>query len=145
MRFKHYGDSLQSGKLGLQDLTASDFTAAGGLDLGLSARLSSERLMMSMSAMRLNPFLFATVAGRVTRRTIIAAKSLLTRQLWRVSKMPYTREFYSVNEASKPAEKRVHHNNSLCPAGRDIPQHERRYGSPYRLCKDCAELNRLGR
>lgn len=54
--------------------------------------------------------------------------------------------FYSINEASKPAEKRVHHNNNACPPGRDIPQHERRSGTGgYRLCNDCENLNRQGR
>jgi hypothetical protein len=55
-------------------------------------------------------------------------------------------EFYSVNEVKKPAADRVYHNNSACAPGRDIPPSERRPGNGgYRLCKDCAELNRLGR
>jgi hypothetical protein len=46
--------------------------------------------------------------------------------------------FYSINEASKPAANRVHHNDNTCPPGRDIPQHERRAGTGgYRLCLDC--------
>ena len=50
-------------------------------------------------------------------------------------------EFYSVNEAKKPEDKRVHHNNSSCGPGKEIPQHERRSGTGgYRLCKDCKEL-----
>ena len=54
--------------------------------------------------------------------------------------------FYSVNEASKPAAQRVHHNNNTCPPGRDIPSHERRPGTgSYRLCHDCAERNRQGK
>lgn len=54
--------------------------------------------------------------------------------------------FYSVNEASKPANLRVHHNNGACPPGRDIPQWERRVGAGgYRLCDDCARLNQQGR
>ncbi len=54
-------------------------------------------------------------------------------------------DFYSVNEANKPAGNRVYHNNSTCPPGRDIPQHERRTGTNgYRLCQDCSERNRLG-
>jgi hypothetical protein len=60
--------------------------------------------------------------------------------------MPATPAFYSVNEAKKPAQNRVHHNNSACPPGRDIPQNERRSGTGnYRLCEDCARLNREGR
>ena len=31
--------------------------------------------------------------------------------------MPPTAAFYSINEAIKPALKRVHHNNSACPPG----------------------------
>jgi hypothetical protein len=55
-------------------------------------------------------------------------------------------EFYSINEASKPADKRVHHNNDACPPGRDIPANERRSGTGgYRLCNDCANLNAQGR
>ncbi len=60
--------------------------------------------------------------------------------------MPKVPEFYSVNEATKPSANRVHHNNSACPPGRDIPQHERRQGTGnYRLCDDCDRLNRQGR
>jgi hypothetical protein len=55
-------------------------------------------------------------------------------------------DFYSVNEAHKPAANRVYHNNGACPPGRDIPAHERKAGTnSYRLCHDCAELNRQGR
>ena len=57
--------------------------------------------------------------------------------------MPYTAPFYSVNEATKLATNRVHHDNSACAPGRDIPQHERRSGTGgYRLCKDCEEKNK---
>lgn len=60
--------------------------------------------------------------------------------------MPSTAPFHSVNEEKKPAERRVHHNNSACAPGRDIPQHERRSGTGgYRLCEDCARLNKEGR
>jgi len=46
--------------------------------------------------------------------------------------------FYSINEATKPPNKRVHHNDDTCPPGRDIPQSERRQGTGgYRLCEDC--------
>ncbi len=56
--------------------------------------------------------------------------------------MPSTPEFYSINEANKPPANRVHHNNSACPPGRDIPQNERRQGmGGYRLCDDCKQLN----
>ena len=37
--------------------------------------------------------------------------------------------FYSINEVLKPVGNRVHHNNSACPPGRDIPQSERRAGT----------------
>jgi len=60
--------------------------------------------------------------------------------------MPSTAQFYSINEVSKPVGKRVHHDNSACPPGRDIPLNERRTGTGnYRLCDDCANLNRQGR
>ena len=59
--------------------------------------------------------------------------------------MPRVSDFYSVNEAAKPAANRVHHNNSLCPSGRDIPAGERRLGHPYRLCEHCERLAREGR
>jgi hypothetical protein len=60
--------------------------------------------------------------------------------------MPYTPAFYSINEAKKQANHRVHHNNSVCPPGRDIPTWERLAGTGgYRLCEDCDRLNRQGR
>jgi hypothetical protein len=60
--------------------------------------------------------------------------------------MPRVSEFYSVNEAQKLPSRRVHHNNSACPPGRDIPNWERRAGTGnYRLCDDCDRLNRQGR
>jgi hypothetical protein len=56
--------------------------------------------------------------------------------------MPKVPEFYSVKEATKPAHSRVHHNNSSCPSGRDIPQNERRTGTGgYRLCDDCKKYS----
>jgi hypothetical protein len=60
--------------------------------------------------------------------------------------MPKVTAFYSVNEAAKPAAIRVHHGNSACPLGRDIPANERRDGTgAYRLCDDCKRLNDQGR
>jgi hypothetical protein len=60
--------------------------------------------------------------------------------------MPRTAAFYSINEADKPANRRVHHDNSACPPGRDIPLNERRQGTGnYRLCQDCQNLNNQGR
>jgi hypothetical protein len=60
--------------------------------------------------------------------------------------MPSCSEFYSVNEKDKPAADRVHHNNSACVPGHDIPRHEQRVGKGgYRLCDDCAKLNKLGK
>ncbi len=59
--------------------------------------------------------------------------------------MPSTPAFYSVNEVKKPFDRRVHHNNSACPSGRDIPQQERRLGTGgYRLCLDCHNLTAKG-
>jgi hypothetical protein len=56
--------------------------------------------------------------------------------------MPSTPAFYSVNEDKKPQANRVHHDNSACVPGRDIPQNERRQGTnSYRLCDDCKRLN----
>jgi hypothetical protein len=60
--------------------------------------------------------------------------------------MPKVADFYSINEAKKPADKRVYHNNGACIPGRDIPAHERRSGTGnYRLCDDCGRLNRDGK
>ena len=56
--------------------------------------------------------------------------------------MPTTANFYSINEARKPASDRVYHNNSACRLGQDIPQSERRNGTNgYRLCDHCNTLN----
>ncbi len=50
--------------------------------------------------------------------------------------------FYSINEVKKPPEKRVHHDNTSCAAGRDIPESERRTGTGgYRLCERCQQLD----
>ena len=60
--------------------------------------------------------------------------------------MPIVPAFYSVNELKKLPAHRVHHNNSLCAPGRDIPASERRPGTGgYRLCDDCGDLNREGK
>jgi hypothetical protein len=61
--------------------------------------------------------------------------------------MPGTAAFYSVNEAKKPAAKRVHHDNSACGPGKDIPFADKRYGKgpigdEYRLCEDCETINK---
>ncbi len=59
--------------------------------------------------------------------------------------MPKVPVFYSVNEAKKPPDKRVHHNNSACVPGRDIPQNDRLPGmGGYRLCDDCMKANKQG-
>ncbi len=59
--------------------------------------------------------------------------------------MPSTSAFFSINEITKPADKRVYHDNSACPPGRDIPAHERRPGmGGYRLSHDCEERNKKG-
>lgn len=55
--------------------------------------------------------------------------------------MPGIAEFHSINESTKRLEERVHHNNSTCPAGRGVPQDERRSGTAgHRLCDDCRKL-----
>jgi hypothetical protein len=60
--------------------------------------------------------------------------------------MPKVADFYSINEAKKPAGSRVYHDNGACPSGRDIPLNERRFGTAgYRLCDDCRRLNEQGR
>jgi len=47
-------------------------------------------------------------------------------------------DYYSINEAKKPKDKQVYHDNDQCIAGRDIPQNERRPGrGGYRHCNDC--------
>jgi hypothetical protein len=60
--------------------------------------------------------------------------------------MPSVAAFYSVNEVKKLPEKRVHHNNSACPSGSDIPQNERKPGTGgHRVCLRCQQLNSAGR
>jgi hypothetical protein len=60
--------------------------------------------------------------------------------------MSQVQPFHSVNEIKKPQAQRVHHNNNVCPPGRDIPQWERQAGTgSYRLCDDCQKYNREGR
>jgi hypothetical protein len=50
--------------------------------------------------------------------------------------------FHSVQQAKRPAENRVHHDNDRCFSGRDIPQHDRREGAEgYRLCVECTRLD----
>ena len=57
--------------------------------------------------------------------------------------MPYTKEFCSINEINKPVEKRVHHNNSACGPGREIPGKEKKFGTGgYCLCEDCEKVNK---
>jgi hypothetical protein len=60
--------------------------------------------------------------------------------------MTATAKFHSINEVKKPPANRVHHDNSACVPGRDIPQNERRSGDGgYRLCDDCIRLNKEGK
>jgi hypothetical protein len=62
--------------------------------------------------------------------------ALLYRMVERKNKMK--KLYYSINETKKPADNRVHHNDTDCRVGRDIPDNERRDGDGgYRLCKDC--------
>jgi len=54
--------------------------------------------------------------------------------------MSHVASFHSINESKKPAANRVHHNNSACAPGRDIPQNERKSGDGgYPLCQVCKE------
>jgi hypothetical protein len=60
--------------------------------------------------------------------------------------MPPVPAFYSINETRKQPAQRVYHDNSECPAGREIQKVERRSGTgTYRLCEDCNRLNYQGR
>lgn len=60
--------------------------------------------------------------------------------------MTLVQDFYSVNEAIKPATKRRYHNNSACAAGRDIPSWERKPGTNgYPLCEDCIKATSNGK
>jgi len=59
---------------------------------------------------------------------------------------PKTAAFYSVNEDKKAPGNGVHHDNSACPPGRDIPANERRQGTNnYRLRHDYKTLNNQNR
>ena len=54
--------------------------------------------------------------------------------------------FHSINEVNKASGNRVHHNNNVCPPGRDIPNWERKSGTGnYRLCEKCQQFNNEGR
>ena len=48
-------------------------------------------------------------------------------------------DFYSINEAARPADKRIYHNEGNCPPGRDIKAagKDRPGQNGYRLCEDC--------
>jgi len=60
--------------------------------------------------------------------------------------MPPVAPFHSAFESHKPGADQVHHNNSACGLGQKISQPDRCAGTgTYRLCHDCAELNRRGR
>jgi len=62
------------------------------------------------------------------------------------SQVPIVPAFHSVNEVKKPVGKQVHHNNSNCAAGRDVPTWERQIGTGgYRLCDDCQRETNAGR
>jgi hypothetical protein len=60
--------------------------------------------------------------------------------------MPIVPAFHSVNESLKLPQNRVFHNNSMCAAGRDIPEQERRPGTGgFRICDRCEEYEDQGR
>jgi len=59
--------------------------------------------------------------------------------------MPKVAAFHSIYEGKKLVLNRVHHDNSACAAGRDIPQNERRTGTGgYRLCENCTKETNSG-
>jgi hypothetical protein len=60
--------------------------------------------------------------------------------------MPIVATFYSINEASKPKEEQVHHNNSACAPGRDIKaaKEDKPGTNGYRLCEVCIEETAKG-
>jgi hypothetical protein len=54
--------------------------------------------------------------------------------------------FYSTNEVKKSVENRIHHNNSICPLGREIDVPDRMPGDGgYPLCVRCDGLNKTGK
>jgi hypothetical protein len=56
--------------------------------------------------------------------------------------MPNVPAFHSVQQAKRPVENRIYHDNDRCFSARDIPGHDRREGAAdYRLCVECARLN----
>jgi hypothetical protein len=56
--------------------------------------------------------------------------------------MPAVPSFRSINETAKPLVRRVYHNHSECPSGRDISSSDRQAGSAgYRLCAECGRLS----
>jgi hypothetical protein len=56
--------------------------------------------------------------------------------------MPIVPAFHSAQQAKRPVEHRIYHDNDRCFSGRDIPQHFRREGADdYRLCVECARLD----
>src|SRR5258708_29477805 len=84
-------------------------------------------------------------SGPVGWHRIVAQKTRSTSTVGAILPMALSSPFYSDLEVRKPEGNRVHHNNTVCPSGRDIAEAERRPGAGgYRLCTDCAELNRQG-
>ena len=55
--------------------------------------------------------------------------------------MPSVPAFHSINQAKKPLNDRVYHNNSKCAPGRDIPGHDRKPGPSGHLCAHCKNYN----
>ena len=53
-------------------------------------------------------------------------------------------DFYSVNEATKPAANRRYHNSGECAAGRDIKaaKEEKAGTNGYKLCEHCENYNK---
>jgi hypothetical protein len=56
--------------------------------------------------------------------------------------MPNVPAFHSVQQAKRPAENRIYHDNDRCFSAREIPGHDRREGpADYRLCVECTRLD----
>jgi hypothetical protein len=60
--------------------------------------------------------------------------------------MPNMQTFYSINQATKPIENRIHHDNTTCALGWEIPAKRKRDGTyNYRICDNYAKVNTQGK
>lgn len=56
--------------------------------------------------------------------------------------MPRVQAFHSVDQARKPEDHRIYHDNDRCFSARGIFQHQRLDGDGgYRLCVECTRLD----